>query len=122
MQRSLQLLEGIIYNKEELVEINELTMMCKESLVNCFQLGHSQNYPVSSQQRNSTQVQKLSSEYQDIERVIDVQKLWSAVQFKAAKIILILQQLSSHKEIMSTLYFENCLNPTTNVSQKLEIT
>lgn len=122
MQRSLQLLEGIIYNKEELVEINELTMMCKESLVNCFQRGHSQNHPVSSQQRNSTQVQKLSSEYQDIERVIDVQKLWSAVQFKAAKIILILQQLSSHKEIMSTLYFENCLNPTTNVSQKLEIT
>ncbi|CAG5121681.1 unnamed protein product [Candidula unifasciata] len=121
--RSLQLLEGIIYNREELVEIDQLTVMCKESLVSCFQHGSSQCHPVSSQLRNSAQAKRSLNKNLEIENEISIEKLWSAVQFKSAKIILILQQLSSHKEILASVNFENCLNstlPAENTSQKLE--
>uniref|UniRef100_A0A0B6ZRF0 ENTH domain-containing protein n=1 Tax=Arion vulgaris TaxID=1028688 RepID=A0A0B6ZRF0_9EUPU len=106
--RSLQLLEGIIYNNEELVAIDHLTSMCKEALISCF-LNSDAKHQTSTPGDSSAHIHLLLNEQQKTEPEREKSWLPSAVQVKSAKVILILQQLSSQKEIIAPSRFKNCL-------------
>lgn len=110
LQRTLQLLEGIIYNREELVGIDRLTIMCKEALVGCYQRYYSQSQ-VSAPSKSLTHIASASDEQLRKDQKTDPEgtRLWNAVQVKLAKVVLILRQLSSHKEILPVSHFSSYL-------------
>ncbi|KAH9495813.1 hypothetical protein Btru_013367 [Bulinus truncatus] len=81
--RALQCLEGVMYNREELISVDTLAAMCKEALVTCF---------------NNCQERLHVS--QTIGQNDLSQSPWSSVRAKLAKTALILQQLSTHKDIL----------------------
>ncbi|XP_059165378.1 AP-4 complex accessory subunit Tepsin-like isoform X2 [Physella acuta] len=93
--RSLQLLEGIIFNNEELISLDLLTSICKDGLITCYNnsLTHIQSDKETG--LHSDQLSNLN------------QSLWSSVQMKSAKIGLILQQLSSQKEVIPSTLINN---------------
>ncbi|CAL1529215.1 unnamed protein product [Lymnaea stagnalis] len=88
--RTLQLLEGMIYNKEELISIDCLTALCKEALVACL---------TSSQAVSQT---VIATPGEGGGKQVANNNLWLSAQTKLTKVILTLQQLSSHKEILPT--------------------
>ena len=97
-QRCLQLLEAMIYSRQELISFDDLATSCKHDLVNCFHRLSLLCGSSETCERDLTQVTQ-STLPPNKENTL----LLKSCKMKVVKIILILQNLSSHQEILSDL-------------------
>ncbi|KAK0048484.1 AP-4 complex accessory subunit tepsin [Biomphalaria pfeifferi] len=98
--RALQLLESVIFNREELINIDTLAAMCKGTLVTCYNNCH-------------TRLEE-SLNIRGSKNQLGNQSPWSSVKVKLAKVVLNLQKLSSHKDILPAerlTGFNSCVAP-----------
>uniref|UniRef100_A0A2C9L9T5 AP-4 complex accessory subunit Tepsin VHS/ENTH-like domain-containing protein n=1 Tax=Biomphalaria glabrata TaxID=6526 RepID=A0A2C9L9T5_BIOGL len=98
--RALQLLESVIFNREELINIDTLAAMCKVTLVTCYNNCHTRLEESPNIRGSKNQLSNQSQ--------------WSSVEVKLAKVVLILQKLSSHKDILPAerlTGFNSCVAP-----------
>ena len=102
-QRSLQLLEAIIFHKDQLVNIDVLTSLCKNNLIKCMK-----NFSETSDKKEDN----LTCEMNEFGNCVNGYKetynfLMEAAKVKFIKTVLILQQLSSFSDLVSNLDFSN---------------
>ncbi|RUS69405.1 hypothetical protein EGW08_022836 [Elysia chlorotica] len=113
--RALQLLEGLLYNSEELVAPDNIASICQGALVDCFKT--SQTNVQTLKQTNSSDVSKADIKIDQTDKCPkkdgdnqikspkECHRLVNTLYTKSAKLILSLQQLSTFSEILPSSNF-----------------
>ncbi|XP_005100546.1 AP-4 complex accessory subunit Tepsin [Aplysia californica] len=109
--RALQLLEAILYSREELVHVDLLTSVCKQDLVDCYRSCGPTSAPPGGE--TASKAETMTAPLGDDEE----KHLWQSVRMKVTKVILILQQLSSHREILALSELADFLPKRENIPE-----